>query len=408
MRFAIIDACPAPRSVAPYIYLVLRRAGQQASSIYRGEDARDLLHRLGKRTQAEIHRDLPAISNPAGRSQHECRSDGNANPGPVGRVLHEWEVGIDSGGDDPAAKAAIEAAAAHYGWRARHPYSRGVEGHHWCFAAKPEATTAGQKAAVFGARVALAMFPPALRVGSKGPRAQLLKRRLVRLGYLSRYVRGPLGPDAIRALKAFQKAHNMTQDGVAGPATQEKIRAALKARKGRPKPPPRTASPTPEETYARRARTAGAKYEEIIIREATKAGVQLSLAFALVEQESGFTNVFGHDPTIFKGAGKVTRLKYGRYKRQRGPTGRGGMQGVGPCQLTWWEFQDRADAEGGCWKPEANIRVGLRILAANIQEHGEKVGIERYNGSGPAAQAYAAMVSNKRDKWHSILTGGKR
>jgi hypothetical protein len=23
------------------------------------------------------------------------------------------------------------------------------------------------------------------------------------------------------------------------------------------------------------------------------------------------------------------------------------MQGVGPCQLTWWEFQDTVDREGG-------------------------------------------------------------
>jgi hypothetical protein len=82
---------------------------------------------------------MPSISNPPGRSQHELCSDGNANPGPVGRKLEPWEVGIDSGGNVKHDKDAIVRAARHYGWSVRHPYSRGVEGHHWCFAKRPTA-----------------------------------------------------------------------------------------------------------------------------------------------------------------------------------------------------------------------------------------------------------------------------
>ena len=138
MNLVLIDGCPVPESIAPYIKLILDHAGQQASSIYRGQDAAALLHAHGKHTQAEIHQLYPAISNPPGRSQHELRSDGFGNPGPIGRKLQEWEVGVDSGTDDPAAKARVEAAATHYGWTVRHPYARGVEGHHWCFAAEPK------------------------------------------------------------------------------------------------------------------------------------------------------------------------------------------------------------------------------------------------------------------------------
>lgn len=240
MRFLIVDQCPAPRSIAPYIYLVIRRADQAASSIYRGEDAKTLLHKHGKRTQAEIHRDLPAISNPAGQSQHECRSDGNANPGPVGRVLEEWEVGVDSGGDDALSKARIEAAADHYGWRARHPYSRGVEGHHWCFAERPKATGA-LRARVIGVRLVLFFSDrPSIKLGSKGRRAQTLKRRLVKLDYLDKYVRGPIGQDAVKAIKQFQRDHKLQVDGVAGPATQLAIARAVERRKA--KPPKRPAS----------------------------------------------------------------------------------------------------------------------------------------------------------------------
>lgn len=135
----MIDGCPCPADLAPYVYLVLRHAGQTASSMYRGQDAAGILHARGKHTQAEIHQMLPAISNPPGRSQHELRSDGAGNPGPIGRSLQFWECGVDSGTDDPAAKARVEAAARHYGWQVRHPYARGVEGHHWCFAKRPRA-----------------------------------------------------------------------------------------------------------------------------------------------------------------------------------------------------------------------------------------------------------------------------
>lgn len=155
MKFRVIDGSPCPASVAPYVYLVLRQAGQTASSIYRGEDAKALLHRHGKHTQAEIHATMPAISNPAGRSMHELRSDGAAKAGPIGRPLEQWEVGIDSGGNDTASKAAIERAAAHFGWQAYHPYARGVEGHHWGFLRQPRPRGLKQRAQIIAIRARL-------------------------------------------------------------------------------------------------------------------------------------------------------------------------------------------------------------------------------------------------------------
>ena len=157
-RFLVIDGCPVPRDVAPYIYLVLRRAHQGANSIYRGTDpeAVAILHRHGKHTQAEIHRLMPAISNPPGRSEHELRSDGVARPGPVGRHLEPWEVGIDSGTDAASDKGRIVRAAAHYGLSAGHPYSRGVEGHHWHFTRQPKPNKRLPRRKVWAARLALA------------------------------------------------------------------------------------------------------------------------------------------------------------------------------------------------------------------------------------------------------------
>ena len=145
---------------------------------------------------------------------------------------------------------------------------------------------------------------------------------------------------------------------------------------------------------------------QAVVEEAKRAGLRLPLACALLEKESGGgRNVFGHDPTIFVGAGEVTRAKYAEYKRRRVASGNRMMQGVGPCQLTWWEFQDTADREGGCWRPEINMRVGFRHLAALIKAHGEADGARRYNGSGEAAEAYSRDLLAKARTWEARLAG---
>lgn len=138
--------------------------------------------------------------------------------------------------------------------------------------------------------------------------------------------------------------------------------------------------------------------------EARDAGISPSLALAMLEQESGGRNVFGHDPTIFVGAGEVTKEKYLAYRAKRRASGNRLMQGVGPMQLTWWEFQDGADDLGGCWVVKYNLRYGFRRLAHLIDEHGTWEGVERYNGSGPAAENYRRSVKARYDKWHDRLT----
>lgn len=160
LRFLVIDGCPCPAGIAPFVYLVLRQAGMTAESIYRGEDpaAVRILHAHGKRTQAEIHADprLAAISNPPGFSQHELRSDGVGNPRvPRGGELAPWQIGVDAGGNDAASALKVERAARHFGWRVRHPYKRGVEGHHFCFAIEPRPRNLRQRARVLHLRATL-------------------------------------------------------------------------------------------------------------------------------------------------------------------------------------------------------------------------------------------------------------
>lgn len=151
---------------------------------------------------------------------------------------------------------------------------------------------------------------------------------------------------------------------------------------------------------ARYLKKQGFVYPYRLVRAARRAGITVRLAVALVEQETGNgANVFGHDPvkpSQFRG-GKVTRLRYYEYKRKRK---KGlGMQGVGPCQLTWFTFQDEADRLGGCWHPYWNMVVGFRHLRAQIARNGRWAGIAAYNGSGPAAREYADSVQERYKKW---------
>ena len=116
----------------------------------------------------------------------------------------------------------------------------------------------------------------------------------------------------------------------------------------------------------------GLKSPKATIAEARRAGLPLSYALAFLEKESTGTdadgttrfglNLFGHDAVRnpVKG-GFVTQARYSQYRtnRQAGL----GMQGVGPCQLTWYEFQDRADSLGGCWMPSSTTMMPPRTPA---------------------------------------------
>lgn len=153
---------------------------------------------------------------------------------------------------------------------------------------------------------------------------------------------------------------------------------------------------------ARKAKRYGIKNSLRTVLEARRAGLPVSLAFALVEQETdNGANVFGHDPVQSIRGGPVTKARYLTYRARR--RAGFGMQGVGPLQLTWWATQDEADRLGGCWKPAVNLRVGLGTLAGLIRQHGYGDGVRRYNGSGPAAVAYSASVRARAKKWHRRL-----
>lgn len=161
--------------------------------------------------------------------------------------------------------------------------------------------------------------------------------------------------------------------------------------------------PTAARERVDEARRAGCTMAGIARRATRDAGIPYYVGCAFLLQETGGgRNVFGSDPTVFAGAGEVTRAKYLAYKEVRQRTGE--VQGVGPMQLTWPTYQDRADRLGGAWKPYANMLVGFRHLAALHRASGSwTAAAHEYNGGGPAAEVYAAQMAARFAHLRNVL-----
>ncbi len=163
---------------------------------------------------------------------------------------------------------------------------------------------------------------------------------------------------------------------------------------------------------ARRLKELGIVNPQWTVEAAHNAGLELAIACAFLEQESGGGhNVFGHDRDghghyIFPakdGPVAVTEQVYKEYKRRRGPAGKGGMQGVGPMQLTWFSIQDDADKLGGCWDPRCTMETGFKRAADLIRRNGMNLGIKAYNGTGPQADRYLEQMLPRIEKWRTQL-----
>lgn len=135
-----------------------------------------------------------------------------------------------------------------------------------------------------------------------------------------------------------------------------------------------------------------------IVRACKRHGYPVSEAVAVAQQESGFQNVYGHDPTgpDMHGA-PVNRWTYGLYRLLRAHGG--GQQGVGQYQLTGEAFQSAADQAGGCYVNRHNVDVAIAWLSGMRRLYGAPEAFKRYNGS----EAYAVKVTALAALWHDRL-----
>jgi hypothetical protein len=155
---------------------------------------------------------------------------------------------------------------------------------------------------------------------------------------------------------------------------------------------------------ARRAKAAGANYSLRIILEARRVKLPISLAFALVDQESEFRNIMGCDkgaPFCHQPVDKVRVAALLQHVAHGGKS-----NGVGLTQLTWIGYIKAAERLGGAEKPANQLRVGFEALAQHIDAYGVQHGLAAYNSGDPYAAkglAYARKVMDKQVHWHKVL-----
>jgi hypothetical protein len=163
---------------------------------------------------------------------------------------------------------------------------------------------------------------------------------------------------------------------------------------------------------AGRLRRNGIKIPLRTIDEARRTKCPLADACAMLMMETGGgRNIYGHDPVRNPiksppgGSLSVTETNFRVYRHYR-VLGYG-MQGVGVAQLTWYSFQDQADAYGGCWKVEPQLRVALEHLTGLIRRYGEWGAFRAYNGTGAAATAYANTATAYARHFRWVIGGAK-
>ena len=84
-----------------------------------------------------------------------------------------------------------------------------------------------------------------LKNGDKGADVKTLQKRLKELGYFNSTIDGKFGRDTVNALKAFQEAHGLDADGVAGKTTYDMLFSANALQKGTTPTPSPTQTPNP-------------------------------------------------------------------------------------------------------------------------------------------------------------------
>jgi hypothetical protein len=127
--------------------------------------------------------------------------------------------------------------------------------------------------------------------------------------------------------------------------------------------------------------------------------VSQAFCFALVEQESTFRHIYGHDPGgLFQGQ-PVTRSTYRRlvdHVRAGGTS-----NGVGLMQITYSGY---LLAHSGLWRRLANVKFGVGVINGEIAaQGGKRDGLAHYNGgTNPPPESfteYADVVLGREDKW---------
>src|SRR5215213_6928481 len=149
----------------------------------------------------------------------------------------------------------------------------------------------------------------------------------------------------------------------------------------------------------------------VILEETKNTGLELPLACALVEQESGGRNIFGCDHGDVGDTPPYCHQQVTRDRVQRLRDGGNytfGMNGVGLTQLTWWELVEQAEAQGGAHLPQAQCRMGFGLLKRYLDTYPYLEALGAYRAGERKRQegidnGYAGALAAKHEAWKGRL-----
>ena len=153
------------------------------------------------------------------------------------------------------------------------------------------------------------------------------------------------------------------------------------------------------------------KYEPVgeeIVEEAKGEGLDLALACAMIEKESAGRNIFGCDGGTGVGDQPPYCWQTVTKRRVQALIQSPHMNGVGLTQITWWEFVDQAEKEGGAHLPRYQCRIGFRVLKDLVDKYDYLEALGGYNAGEynrwlGVQNGYAGDVAAKQAAWRLRL-----
>jgi len=130
-----------------------------------------------------------------------------------------------------------------------------------------------------------------------------------------------------------------------------------------------------------------------IVAAAEDTHTPVAVLAGLVEKESAYQFIFGHDAGGLYPGERVTRWRY-ESLRNTLKAGHGGANGVGYVQVTYPPF---IIGDGSLWRPKHNLRWGARNL-----NYESAASLNAYNGdpTGIYGHSLLAIIGEYRNALH--------
>jgi hypothetical protein len=145
---------------------------------------------------------------------------------------------------------------------------------------------------------------------------------------------------------------------------------------------------------------------QVIVEEAQSSGLDLALACALVEQESGGRNIFGCDHGFIGDRPPYCHQQITKDRTKKLMDSRF-MNGVGLTQLTWFTFVEEAEQLGGAHIPRNQCRVGFQLLKKYREKYPYLEALGAYNAGEENRRSvlttYAAQLAERHTKWKALV-----